>query len=159
MPSEKPTARSYSASVKTTTGLSPLQWGDKCFLCGNTIAEGSGEGFYQSKKGGFYRCHRGCINIMDSAGGHPRDFHRVKGELEGRKAPVHDEPVHQDIEARKLQVEFEADELPPQQYNGPRTIKFADLQRLQSYTAVRGPIPDHVRVFIGDYVVQAGGSY
>lgn len=155
MPNEKPTARSYSAAVKTTQGLSPLQWGDKCFLCGNTIAEGAGEGFYQSKKGGFYRCHRGCLNTMEAAGGHPRDFHRVKEEQRANRAasqpPVHDKPV---IAERP---ELDEDELPPQEYRGPRSIKFNDLQHMQDYTAAKGPIPQHVRVSIGDYVIQSGG--
>ncbi|ACH62184.1 hypothetical protein MYRNA_217 [Mycobacterium phage Myrna] len=156
----RPTAQSSAAGVKRPTsavGLSPLEWGDKCFLCGNSIAEGAGEGFYQSKKGGFLRCHRGCLSTMEMAGGHPKDFHRVMAER--KQSPVHDKPVHQDVEAEKLQVEYD-DEMPPpaQAYNGPRSIKFDDLQHLQGFITQRGAIPDHVRVFIGDYVIQAGGG-
>ncbi|ASZ74764.1 hypothetical protein KHO57_gp140 [Mycobacterium phage Phabba] len=154
----RPTARSSDASVSrgtSTAGLSPLQWGDKCFLCGHTIAEGAGEGFYQSKKGGFLRCHRGCLTTMEVAGGHPKDFHRAMEER--KKAPVHDKPVHQDVEQSKLQVAYDDDEAPPA-YSGPRSIKFNDLQHLQEFIVQRGPLPSHVRVFIGDYVIQAGGG-
>ena len=35
----KPTAQSFSAGVATEKGLSPLQWSDKCFLCGSPIGE------------------------------------------------------------------------------------------------------------------------
>lgn len=153
----RPTATSSDASVSRgggTAGLSPLQWGDKCFLCGHTIAEGAGEAFYRSKKGSFHRCHRGCHTTMEIAGGHPKDFHRVMAER--KQAPVHDKPVHQDVEQAKLQVEYD-DEAPPP-YSGPRSIKFTDLQHLQGYIIGRGPIPEFVRVFIGDYVIQAGGG-
>lgn len=163
--SSQPTARSYSAAAKTTQGLSPLQWGDKCFLCGREIPEGGQQGFYQSRKGGFYRCHRGCLNIMQAQGGHPRDFHAF---MEAKHAaPVHDAPVPMDPVAPAAAVpgDLDADELPPNPgvaaeatWNGPRSIKFNDFGHMQQFISQRGPIPKSVRIFVGETCLQAGGG-
>ena len=148
-PGNRQTARTYSAASKTTKGLSPLDWGDKCFLCGKTIAEAAPRGFHAMKNSQVL-CHRGCIDTMMIAGGHPRDFHRV---MEARnQPPVHDKPVHQDVEAAKAVVLETIEE-----YKGPRSIKFDSLPAMQTYIAAKGPIPDFVRVAIGAYVIQAGG--
>ncbi|QZE10530.1 hypothetical protein SEA_SCOOBYDOOBYDOO_215 [Mycobacterium phage ScoobyDoobyDoo] len=148
MASGKPTASSYSAAAKTTNGLSPLQWGDKCFLCGNTIGEADPIGFYQGKNS-MMRSHRGCLDKMDMLGGTPKDFHKFMASK--GQAPRHDKPVHQDIVQEHAQVEAGA-------WSGPRAIRFDDFAHLQSFIVGRGAIPSHVRVYIGDYVVQAGGG-
>jgi hypothetical protein len=149
VPSGKPTASSYSASAKTTNGLNPLQWGDKCFLCGNTIGESAPIGFYQGKNA-MMRSHRGCLDKMDMLGATPKDFHEYMAKQ--GQAPVHDKPVHQDLVNNQMAVE-----MPVKQYNGPRSIKFDSFAHLQQFIVQRGEIPTHVRVAIGDYVIQSGG--
>jgi hypothetical protein len=98
---------------------------------------------------------------MEMAGGHPRDFHRVKEEAAAKKAgghqpPVHDKPVVPDLDDDEIPPHMRAQEN-PETYVGPRSIRFDDLQHMQTFTAAKGPIPTHVRVSIGDYVIQAGG--
>lgn len=73
---EKPTASSYTAGLNTTQGLSPLQWSDKCFLCGREIGETDPRGFYEGKAS-MALCHRGCLNTMHANGGRPVDYHRA----------------------------------------------------------------------------------
>lgn len=72
----KPTAQSFSAGLATEKGLSPMQWNDKCFLCGTGIGETDPRGFYQGKAS-MMLCHRGCLNIMHTNGGKPEDYHRA----------------------------------------------------------------------------------
>ena len=154
---EKPTASAYSASVNTTRGLSPLDWGDKCFLCGNTIAEGAPQGFWQSKKGGFYRCHRGCLDKMEMVGGTPRAFHEYIAAQGNKKGPSQ----HVKPEPAPPAPELDDDELPPptaNTYKGPKVIQFEDFGHLQRHVAQKGPLPSFVRVLVGDYVMQAGGE-
>lgn len=163
--SAKTTARSYSAASQTTRGLNPLDWGDKCFLCSREIAEGAPQGFYRSRKGGFYRCHRGCLNIMDTNGGHPKDFHQFMAQK--KSPPIHDTPtpVPPVEPAVVVPADLDEDELPPDParavestYNGPRSIKFNDFTHMQSFIAQKGPIPASVRVFVGETCLQAGGG-
>jgi hypothetical protein len=147
----KPEAKAYSASAKTTNGLSPLAWGDKCFLCGNTIGEAAPRGFYQGKNA-MMLCHRGCLQQMETHGGTPKDFHAFKEAQAKKQPPAHDAPVpvHADIEAQKLVVEAPA-------WQGPRSIRFDSLEHMQAYILQRGAIPTSVRVAIGETVLQAGG--
>jgi len=162
---DKPTARTYSAASNTTQGLSPLSWGDKCFLCGNTIGETDPVAFYRSRKGGFYRTHRGCLNIMEAQGGHPKDFHEFMARKKNQP-PVHDTPARapQVDPAPAVPADLDADELPPNAevaqeatYSGPRSIRFDDFGHLQQFITQRGPLPKSVRVYIGQHCLQAGG--
>lgn len=148
----KITAESSKAAAKVTRAFSPLDLGDKCFLCGHTIGEGQAPGFYQGKTSTVI-AHRGCLDKMDMAGGTPKDFHRVVGNKS--QAPVHDKPVHQDVENERAQVY--ATSSAPSQWRGPRSIRFDTFADLQTFILARGEIPSHVRVAIGDYVIQSGG--
>jgi hypothetical protein len=161
----KPTARAYSAASHVTAGLSPMDWGDKCFLCSREIAEGAPQGFYRSRKGGFYRCHRGCLQTLEAQGGHPRDYHRFMAEKHA--APVHDVPTPMPpvAPAPVVPADLDPDELPPDPntaaeatYNGPRSIKFNDFAHMQQFISSRGPIPKSVRVYVGETCMQAGGG-
>ena len=130
---EKPsraTASSFSAGLSTETGLSPLQWSDKCFLCSNDIGESDPRGFYQGSSA-MMLCHRGCLNVMSTHGGTPADYHRA---MTGQEAPSE----------------------PAVATGGPSWLEFPDLAALQAYTTSRGIIADHVKVTVGEVVVQAG---
>jgi hypothetical protein len=87
---------------------------------------------------------------MDANGGTPKDFHRAIEAKQNGQPPVHDKPVHQDVEALKLEVEVP-------EWRGPRSIQFANFADLQQFIAAKGPIPQHVRVAVGPYVMQSGG--
>lgn len=73
---EKPTARSYTADGSKEVAAGPLQWSDKCFLCGREIGETDPRGFYQGSAA-MMLCHRGCLNTMETHGGRPEDYHRA----------------------------------------------------------------------------------
>lgn len=145
--SNKITARTSSAAGKTTKGLSPTDWGDKCYLCTNTFGESDPRGFFPLGKSNVL-AHRGCINKMEAAGGHPRDFHRVMAEKKQppgqHVAAVAAEPVEQTELANT--------------YKGPRVIQFEDFGHLQRWIAEKGPLPTFVRVLVGSYVMQGGGG-
>jgi hypothetical protein len=126
----KPTASSFSAGLPTETGLSPLQWSDKCFLCSNDIGESDPRGFYQGSSS-MMLCHRGCLNVMSTHGGTPEDYHRA---TTGQEAPSQ----------------------PAEATSGPSWLEFPDLAALQAYTTSKGLIPAHVKVTVGKVVLQAG---
>lgn len=130
MPLDKPTATSSAAGITTTQGVSPMEFSDKCFLCGNMIGESDPRSFYQGTRA-MMLCHRGCLNIMDAHGGTPADYHRAI-----------DNPV--------TVVE------PEVPYVGPSWLDFADLAALADHVRSKGSIPDHVKVTIAGQVVQAG---
>lgn len=148
---DKVTASTTAAGVRKSTSFDIAGSGDKCFLCGNTIGEGAPIGFYQGKNA-MLRCHRGCINVMDAQGGTPKAFHEFMSSKGKSQPPAHDKPVHQDVEALKLEVEAPADE-----WRGPRSIQFDSFVALQNFIVRKGAIPAQVRVTIGTYVMQAGG--
>lgn len=148
----KPVAKISEASGKKSTSFDIAASGDKCFLCGRTIGESAPIGFYQGKNA-MLRCHRGCINIMESQGGKPKDFHRF---MEAKnQPPIYDKPVHADVVAANMEVSIPVKE--PKEWRGPRSIKFDDFDQMQKFISERGPIPKSVRVAVGEYVMQAGG--
>lgn len=149
-PTGKPTAHSSAAAAKTTNGLSPLQWGDKCFLCGRTIGESDPIGFYQGKNA-MMRSHRGCLNQMEMVGGTPKDFHEYHAKKQART-----EPVHQDVVNHRAEVSVSESETPVSSIQA-RNIQFDDLQQLMDFVEKRGRIPKNVRVNIGAWVIQRGG--
>jgi len=126
----KPTASSFSAGLPTETGMSPLQWSDKCFLCSKDIGESDPRGFYQGDST-MALCHRGCMNVMFTAGGKPADYHRA---MEAKNAPS----------------------APAESTAGPSWLEFPDLAALQAYTTDKGLIPAHVKVTVGKVVLQDG---
>jgi hypothetical protein len=125
----KATAQSFSAGMNKETGMSPLNWSDKCFLCGVDIGETDPRGFYQGGSA-ILLCHRGCLNVMETHGGKPADYHRA---MTGQNIP--------DKAAA---------------YSGPGWLEFPDLAALQAYSKANGDIPRHVKVTIGKVVLQAG---
>lgn len=125
----KPTAQSFSAGVATEKGLSPLQWSDKCFLCGSGIGETDPRGFYQGSSA-MMLCHRGCLNIMTANGGKPADYHRAM-------APK-DTPKPTPVAAT----------------SGPAWLDFPDLAALQVYTVTHGDIPRHLKVTVAGKTIQ-----
>lgn len=133
---DKPTARSYSASMTAEQAAGPMSWGDKCFLCSHTLGEADPRGFYvpNNNAAKMFLCHQHCLNVMYANGGHPRDYHQAMA-LKGTPAPAPD-------------VEPEV--------TGPMNIRFDDLQQMQDYVAARGKIPAATKVYIGETLVQAG---
>lgn len=130
----KPTAQSSSAAANTEVGAGPLQWSDKCFLCSAEIGEIDPRQFYMGKAS-MMLCHTGCLNVMNSNGGKPADYHRAMGD----KA----------VRATGLDPEVPS-------YTGPGWLEFPDLSALADYLKGKGAIPDHVKVTVGRTVVQAG---
>jgi hypothetical protein len=128
---KKATAQSYSAGVNKEVGASPLHWNDKCFLCSVEIGETEPRQFYMGKAA-MMLCHTGCLNVMNTNGGTPADYHRAMGDNAVRSAGL--EPS----------------------YTGPGWLDFPDLAALQTYTKEKGEIPSHVKVTVGTAVIQAG---
>lgn len=129
----KPTAHSSSADVNREVGASPLHWNDKCFLCSVEIGETEPRQFYMGKAA-MVLCHTGCLNVMNTNGGKPADYHRAMGNTTVASAGLDPSPA----------------------YTGPGWLDFPDLAALSQYVKDRGQIPDHVKVTIGGAVVQAG---
>lgn len=124
---DKPTANSYSAGMPTEKGLSPLNWSDKCFLCGMGIGETDPRGFYQGANA-MVLCHRGCLNVMTTHGGTPADYHRAMGT--DSVAPAQVDP------------------------SGPSWLDFPDLASMQAHTKTRGDIAPHVKVTVAGKTIQ-----
>lgn len=139
-PTGRPTARSSSAGMTTETGLSPLQWNDKCFLCSAEIGETEPRQFYQGKAA-MMLCHTGCLNVMNTHGGKPADYHRVMAER-AQPAPTPAGTPEFTVEAGSR--------------SGPAWLDFPDMTSLVSYIREKGDIPAHVKVTIAKAVVQAG---
>lgn len=129
----KPAAQSFSAGINKEVGASPLHWNDKCFLCGVEIGETDPRQFYNGKAS-MMLCHTGCLNVMNANGGKPADYHRAMGD----KA----------VKAVGLD--------PGSSYTGPGWLEFPNMTALVSYIKDRGEIPSHVKVTIGNQVVQVG---
>lgn len=128
---KKATAQSFSAGMPTEVGASPLHWNDKCFLCSAEIGETDPRQFYQGKAA-MMLCHTGCLNIMNTNGGKPADYHRAMGDNAVKSVGL--EPG----------------------YTGPGWLDFSDLSALADYIRDKGAVPDHVKVTVGKIVVQAG---
>ena len=129
---EKPVAKTLSAGLETTQGLSPLQWSDKCFLCSREIGESDPRGFYQGTNA-MALCHRGCLVTMETHGGTPEDYHRALNP------PAQDGP---------------APIVGPTVAAGPSWLEFADLAALQAFTKLTGAIAPHVKVTVAGKVIQ-----
>jgi hypothetical protein len=125
----KPTAQSSSAGVTKEVAAGPLQWSDKCFLCGKEIGETDPRGFYQGTAA-MMLCHRGCLNVMATHGGTPADYHRATSD-----------PAPQQAHGGN---------------GGPSWMEFPDLTALQSYTKSQGDIPATVKVTVAGQVIQEG---
>lgn len=122
--SGKPAAQSFSAGINKEIGASPLHWNDKCFLCGVLIGETDPRGFY-SGSNAMMLCHRGCLNVMETHGGTPEDYHRAMAA-----APS------------------------PTDQSGPAWLDFPDLAALLAYTQRRGDIPATVKVTVAGKTIQ-----
>lgn len=127
----KPTASSFSAGLPTSQGLSPLQWSDKCFLCGNMIGETDPRGFYQGTNA-MLLCHRGCLNVMNAHGGQPQDYHRA---VSGESAPA-------------------AREETGGERSGPHWLDFPDLAGMQAYIRASGDISSTVTLTVAGKTIQ-----
>jgi hypothetical protein len=128
----KPTAKSFDASGTKEVAAGPLQWSDKCFLCGLEFGESDPRGFYCGTAA-MVLCHRGCLNVMETHGGRPEDYHRAMAPKAPETAPA-----------------------PPQASEGPSWLEFPDLAALQAYTKSRGDIPAGVKVTVAGQTVQGG---
>jgi hypothetical protein len=127
----KATAQSFSADVNREVGASPLHWNDKCFLCSVEIGETDPRQFYQGKAS-MMLCHTGCLNVMNTSGGKPADYHRAMGDNAVKSAGL--DPG----------------------YTGPGWLEFPDMTALVSYIKDKGEIPSHIKVTVGNAVIQAG---
>lgn len=128
---KKATAQSFSADVNREVGASPLHWNDKCFLCNVEIGETDPRQFYMGKAA-MMLCHTGCINVMNTNGGKPADYHRAMGDNAVRSAGL--DPG----------------------YTGPGWLDFPDMAALVSYVKEKGEVASGVKVTIAGKVVQAG---
>lgn len=128
---KKPAAQSFSAGINKEVGDSPLHWNDKCFLCGVEIGETDPRQFYMGKAA-MMLCHTGCLNVMNTNGGKPADYHRAMGDAVVASTGL--DPG----------------------YTGPGWIDFPDLQALQAHIRDNGEIPGHVKVTVGSTVIQPG---
>lgn len=126
----KPTAQTYSAGGNKEIAAGPLQWNDKCFLCGTLIGETDPRGFYQGSNA-MMLCHRGCLNIMGANGGTPEGYHRA---MQATAAPA---PIADDTVAA-----------------GPGWLEFANLAALQDFVRLTGPIAPHVKVTVAGKIIQ-----
>lgn len=131
---KKATAQSFSADINREVGASPLHWNDKCFLCSVEIGETEPRQFYMGKSA-MMLCHTGCINVMNTNGGKPADYHRAMGD--------------QAVRATGLDPNATP-------YSGPGWLEFPDLAALTEYVKSKGEIPSHVKVTVGTTLVQAG---
>jgi hypothetical protein len=129
---KKATAQSFSAGINTETGMSPLHWNDKCFLCSEEIGEAQPRQFYQGKAS-MMLCHTGCLNVMNAHGGKPIDYHQAMGNQAAIAIGLQDPP-----------------------YTGPGWLEFPDLPALLAYTREKGDIPSHVKVTVAGVALQAG---
>ena len=127
----KATAQSSSAGINKEVGASPLHWNDKCFLCNVLIGETDPRGFY-SGSNSMLLCHRGCLNLMDTHGGRPEDYHRA---VNAQTA----EPV-----------------LPADVKTGPSWLDFPDLAAMVNYVRLKGDIPATVKVTVAGQTIQGG---
>ena len=137
---EKPTASTFSAGLNTTQGLSPLQWSDKCFLCGKEIGESDPRGFYQGTNS-MALCHRGCLNIMETNGGTPADYHRAT-DTPAPAAATGATAAQESIPGANGPAE-------PKQW-----IVFPNLDALQAYIQSKGNISPNTRVSVAGQVIQ-----
>lgn len=131
---KKATAQSFSAGLNTERGISPLHWNDKCFLCSVEIGEAEPRQFYQGKAS-MMLCHTGCLNVMNTNGGKPIDYHRAMGD--------------------NVVASVGLDPGSPK-YAGPGWLEFPDMAALVSYVRDKGDIPTHVKVTVAKAVIQAG---
>lgn len=137
-------AKAYSAASAVNSAQGPLDWGDKCFLCSNTINIDTppvdSREFYVSKTGNMMLCHSRCIAIMNEAGGTPRDFHEARARSGEAVTPG---PPPEEIK-------------PPVREQGAGWLAFEKLADLTAYTAKNGEIPSTTKVTVGNSLVQAG---
>lgn len=133
-------AKAYSAASTISAAQGPLDWGDKCFLCGNSINIDTPpvepREFYIGKSGNMMLCHSKCIGIMNERGGTPKDFHS------GQPQTVPGPP--------------EPEIKPPVAEQGAAWLAFEKLADLTAYTAKKGEILSSTKVTVGGVVVQAG---
>lgn len=139
--SGKTTAQSFSAGLATEKGMSPVQWGDKCFLCSQEIGETDPRQFYQGRTG-MMLCHSGCLHIMHAHGGKPLDYHRAMTAPVPALVPG----------VRYAEPTTAAIDTPSS--GGPSWMLFADLAALQEFTRKNGDIPSHVKVTVNGVIVQ-----
>lgn len=138
-------AKAYSAASQAGNAAGPLDWGDKCFLCSRTINIDTPpvepREFYISKNGGMLLCHSACINEMNVAGGTPRDFHEAR-QRAGKPA---------------IEPEIQAEEIkPPVKEQGAGWLHFEKLADYNAYISKQGDIATHVKVTVGEQLLQAG---
>lgn len=131
--SDKPTARSYSASAVSQKAAGPLAWGDKCFLCGQQIGETDPRGFYTgTNNNAMMLAHRGCLNTF---------------EANGNAWPEAKEPPKPTYEPIPITIE-------PEPSFAGKQIRFGSFDDLQDFIVKRGPIPSGVRVWLGDRALR-----
>ena len=141
--SDKPTARSYSASAASQKAAGPLAWGDKCFLCGQQIGESDPRGFYTGTHGNaMMLAHRGCLNTFEANG---------NTWPEKAAPPKPYEPIPITIEPA-VELSFAGTQIP---FAGAR-IRFDSFDHMQSFVAARGPIPGGVEISVGGQVICDG---
>jgi hypothetical protein len=134
--SDKPTARSYSASTVSQKAAGPLAWGDKCFLCSEQIGETDPRGFYTgANNNAMMLAHRGCLNTFESNG-------NVWPEKKSDKPASAYQPIP---------IRVEPQETPS--FAGTQ-IKFESFDELQDFIVKRGPLPSGVRVWLGDRALR-----
>ena len=123
-------AGTYSAGSAPVSSVSPLDFGDKCFLCSSVINIDTPpvepRGFYISPKTQkMALCHQRCIDDMEAAGGTPKDFHTARAQA--GKPAVEPTPAQLDIK-------------PPVVGQGAAWLHFEKGADYNDYVAKRGGI-------------------
>lgn len=140
----KITAHAYSAAQTAGTAQGPLDWGDKCFLCSNSINIDTppveSREFYVGEGGRMMLCHSKCIDEMNRAGGTPKDFHMAR-EAAGVPSVTPSAPP-EEIK-------------PPVREQGAAWLHFEKLADYNAYVKVKN-IDETVKVTVGQQLLQAG---
>jgi hypothetical protein len=141
---ERITAKAYSAASAVNAAQGPLDWGDKCFLCSNSINIDTPpvdpREFYVGKSGNMMLCHSRCIAEMNEAGGTPKDFHQARA-ARGQPAITPQAPP-EEIK-------------PPVSEQGAAWLHFEKLADYNAYVKVKA-ISSEVKITVGQQLLQAG---
>jgi len=142
----KITAQSYATNSSAGVAQSPLDWGDKCFLCSSKInidtpPVDSREFYVSPRTGKMMLCHSACVDLMNRSGGTPADFHRARQEQ--GKSSVEPTPEPEPVKE-------------PVREQGAAWLHFEKLSDYNAYVVKHGTIEDHVKVTVGNQLLQAG---
>lgn len=161
MTDQQETGKAYASGAEgiRETAASPMNWSDKCFLCGRGIGETDPRGFYTGKKNNaMMLAHRGCLDKLAAVGGDPKDFPRTESDTRKvARAADADKPLEAGTPVHAVVYTDDAAVEVPLAVSSPFAgthIRFDSFEHMQSFIQARGPIPDGVKISIGDHVIR-----